>query len=302
MIGPEDEAARAGEPGAAGFGDAVTFAFGDPAQALYGSARLGLGRAGSGSARASALGLLFGDGEAVAVGVHGGLELAQADWGALVVGDVRATVEQPLHAWEVAYDGDDGGFALRFEALGPPAELGEGALAASAADLHGYEQLCRVNGTVRCGDQRLHVDCLGQRGHQWGAPDWERIELARTLSAWFDGGRAVALASVRPQAAAGHGAETIGACLLDAEAVVGIAEPLLSTTLDGDGRQRRASLELWEAAEDRDRGRWVAHRAAGEAVCGTTLDLGRLRLDCAFFRWRMEGREGVGRYDVLRRA
>ena len=31
-----------------------------------------------------------------------------------------------------------------------------------------------------------------------------------------------------------------------------------------------------------------ARRAAGEVACGTTLDLGRLRLDCAFFRWRME--------------
>ena len=45
-----------------------------------------------------------------------------------------------------------------------------------------------------------------------------------------------------------------------------------------------------------------ARRAAGEVVCGTTLDLGRLRLQCAFFRWRMEGRTGVGRYDVLTRA
>ena len=43
-------------------------------------------------------------------------------------------------------------------------------------------------------------------------------------------------------------------------------------------------------------------RGAGEVLCGTSLDLGRLRLDCAFFRWRMEGREGVGRYDVLRRV
>ena len=42
--------------------------------------------------------------------------------------------------------------------------------------------------------------------------------------------------------------------------------------------------------------------AAGEVVCGTSLDLGRLRLDCAFLRWRMEGREGVGRYDILRRV
>ena len=31
------------------------------------------------------------------------------------------------------------------------------------------------------------------------------------------------------------------------------------------------------------------------------LDLGRLRMDCAFFRWRMEGREGVGRYDVVQK-
>lgn len=300
MIGPEHEAARAGEPGAAGFGDAVTFAFGDPAQAFYGSARLGL--VPGDPVRASGLGLLFAGGELVAVDAIGGIELERADWSALAAGDVRATVERPLHAWQVAYDGDDGGFELRFEALGAPAELDGGAVAASAADLHGYEQLCRVTGTVRRGERRAQVACLGQRGHQWGAPDWERIALARTVSAWFEGGHGVTLASVRPQAAAGHGAEATSASLLDGEAVRAIAEPLLSTTLDGDGRQRRASLELWEEAEDRDRGRWVAHRAAGEAVCGTTLDLGRLRLDCAFFRWRMEGREGVGRYDVLRRT
>ncbi|HXE44219.1 MAG TPA: hypothetical protein VN635_03380 [Conexibacter sp.] len=303
MIGPEHETARRGEPGAAGFGDAVTFAFGDAAQGVYGSARLGLGWAEADSARASGLGLLFAGDELAAVDAIGGIELDGADWGALEVGDVRATVEQPLHAWQVVYDGDDGGFELRFEALSAPAELGDGdALGGSVADLHGYEQLCRVTGTARRGEQRLRVDCLGQRGHQWGAPDWKRIELARTVSAWFAGGHGVALASVRPADAPGHGSEAASACVLDGEAVTAIAEPLLSTTLDRDGRQRRASLELWEQPEDRERGRWVAHRAAGEAVCGTTLDLGRLRLDCAFFRWRMQGREGVGRYDVLRRA
>ncbi|HEX4806554.1 MAG TPA: hypothetical protein VFU94_11700 [Conexibacter sp.] len=299
MIGPEHEAAQGGEPGAAGFGDAVTFAFGDPSQDLYGSARLGL--VPGDPVRASGLGMLFRGGDLVAVDAIGGIELAAADWSALEVGDVRATVERPLHAWEVVYDGDDGGFELRFEAIGHPAEL-DGAVAESAADLHGYEQLCRVTGGVRCGEQRLRVDCLGQRGHQWGAPDWERIALARTVSAWFAGGRGVALASVRPDGARGHDAEAASAALLDGGAVIAIAEPLLSTTLDGDGRQRRASLELWEQPDDRERGRWVAHRAAGEAVCGTTLDLGRLRLDCAFFRWRMEGAVGVGRYDVLRRA
>ena len=42
--------------------------------------------------------------------------------------------------------------------------------------------------------------------------------------------------------------------------------------------------------------------SSGEIVCGTTLDLGRLRLDCAFLRWHMDGREGIGRYDILRRV
>ena len=37
-------------------------------------------------------------------------------------------------------------------------------------------------------------------------------------------------------------------------------------------------------------------------ICGSSLDLGQLRLDLAFMRWHAEGAEGVGRYDILRRA
>lgn len=295
MIVADHETVRPAAPGVAGFGDAVTFAFGDPAQELYGSARLGL--VPGEPTLASGLGLLFSAGELAAVDATGGIEVEQADWSRLEAGDVRATVERPLHAWTVTYDGDDGGFELRFEALSEPAEIGSGAIAASAAALHGYEQLCRVTGTVRSGERRWSVDCLGQRGHQWGAPDWDRIELARTVSAWFEDGPAVTLACVRPDGASGHAEEAIGAFLAAPDAVTAIADPLLSTTLDGEGRQRRASLELWIDEEG-----GYPHRAAGEAVCGTTLDLGRLRLDCAFFHWRMEGHEGVGRYDVLRRT
>jgi hypothetical protein len=297
MIGPQDEAARAPEPGAVGFGDAVTFAFGDAEQRIYGSARLGL--VPGEPVRASGLGLLFRDGELAAVDAAGGIELADgADWAAVEAGDVRATIERPLEAWEVVYDGDDGGFELRFEAISAPAELSDGAVAASAAGLRGYEQLCRVSGTVRDGERRAKVDCLGQRGHQWGSPDWEQIALARTVSAWFDDGHGVTLASVRPDDASAHAHEAVSAWLLDREGIVTIGEPLLSTTLDGEGRQMRAGLELWEDGDERP----YPHRAAGEAVCGTTLDLGRLRLDCAFFEWRMEGHRGVGRYDVLQRV
>jgi hypothetical protein len=58
-------------------------------------------------------------------------------------------------------------------------------------------------------------------------------------------------------------------------------------------------MELWPAGDSGDE--W-ARRAAGEVLCGSSLDLGALRLDCAFFRWHLEGRPGVGRYDILRRA
>jgi hypothetical protein len=294
MIAPAHERVRPSS--GAGFGDAVTFSFGDPERRLYGSARLGL--VPGEPARASGLGLLFREDAVVAVAAVGGIEVGRADWSRVEVGDLGASIVEPLRAWEVRFDAGEGGFELRFEALGPPAEVGDDALAAGAADLHGYEQLCRVTGTVRCGEERVAIDCLGQRGHQWGAPDWERLALARTVALWFEDGAGVALASTRPRGADGHAEETTRAFLLEPDAATPIAEPRLSTTSDDQGRQRRAGLELWVSDADDE----APRRAAGQAVCGTTLDLGRLRLDCAFFEWRMEGLRGVGRYDVLRHA
>jgi hypothetical protein len=37
-------------------------------------------------------------------------------------------------------------------------------------------------------------------------------------------------------------------------------------------------------------------------LCGSSLDLGSLQLDCSFFGWSLEGHAGVGRYDIVRRA
>ncbi|ADB50255.1 hypothetical protein [Conexibacter woesei] len=293
MIGPEHESPRPAE--GEGFGDAVTYAFGDPATGLYGSARIGL--VPGTPPRTSSIALLFHNRGVVAVGSSGAVELAQLDWTRVEAGDVTAAIVEPLRSWTVSYDGDDGGFELRFDALGAPAEIGQGALAASAAAFHGYEQLCRVRGRVLVGERSWKVDCLGQRGHQWGAPDWQRIELSRTLAVWLDDEHGVTLASVRPRGAAGHEDEVVSAYLLD-EQPTAIDDPRLSTAIDADGRQLRAGLELWVDEE----GEHGPLRAAGDAVCGTTFDLGELRLDCAFFEWRMEGQRGVGRYDLLRRA
>jgi hypothetical protein len=159
----------------------------------------------------------------------------------------------------------------------------------------GYDQPCRVRGTVRAGGRERSFDGLGQRGHAWGDADWERIELARTVTAWTDAGSA-ALTAIRPAGAGDHSAEATWAALWEPEGVLAVDDGRLSTTYDADGHTRRAGLELWAAGAEWPR------RAAGEVLCGSSLDLGALRLDCSFFRWHFEGHAGVGRYDILRRA
>jgi hypothetical protein len=160
--------------------------------------------------------------------------------------------------------------------------------------MESYEQLVRVRGTVA----GRRVDCLGQRGHAWGRPDWSKLALARTVSAWLDDHTAAMVTAVRPTSAKHHSDEDVVAHLvLDGQPVT-VAEPRLSTTYENGGRQVHAGLELWVGKGEGE----YPHRGAGTVLCGTTLDLGELRLDSAFFDWRMEGRHGVGRYDILRRA
>ncbi|HEY4279874.1 MAG TPA: hypothetical protein VGM91_16735 [Conexibacter sp.] len=296
MIDPELESARPME--GAGFGDAVTFAFGDPATQTFGSVRFGIA---AGDPAVTSVTLLFHEGDVVAVDSAQGRAQGVHDWARVDAGDASATIGEPLRRWEVGYDGDDAGFELTFEALGPPAEIGDDALARSAAAIRGYEQLCRVRGTARVGERSWPIDCLGQRGHQWGAPDWTQLDLTRTLSVWLDDDHGVTLTAVRPRGADGHEEELVSAFLLQDEPVA-IDDPRLSTAHGADGRHERAGLELWISDSDDEDDQRAPLRAAGEAVCGTTFELGELRLDCAFFTWRMEGRRGVGRYDLLRRA
>ena len=293
-ITPADEAPRTADDPA--FRDAVTFAFGDPASAIYGLARVGVGADG-----ASAMAIVYAGGEPVAansasaVALEGGA--AAASWENVSAAGVASTVQTPLQAWTVGYDGGRAAFDLRFEAISAPAVLDAGAPAARAGGMEGYEQLCSVTGAVAHGGRTVKVRCLGQRGHLWGAPDHKRVTLTRTLSAWLGADRAVTLTSVRPAKAKHHDEEVAAAFLFSGGEPVAIAEPRLSTTYDGEQRQRRAGLELWIGEDDE-----FARRAAGEVLCGTTIELGDLRLDSAFFLWRMEGREGTGRYDVLRRV
>lgn len=287
MISADLETARPAQ--SEGFADAVTVSFADLDRGWFGMARIGL----CGDS-ASALAILFRGREPVDVVAEGSLPApAQADWMQLSVGQLRTTVQEPLERWTIAWDGGDSGFDLDLEAASAPAER--------RAGLAGYEQLVRVRGTVRGGGESHEIEGLGQRGHAWGVADWSSLELVRTISAWLgedDGG--IVLESLRDQGSDGHDREQVWAALVERGEPVAVADPRLSTTYDGDGHQRRAGLELWLTEEEEEEAHPV--RAAGEVICGSSLDLGALRLDLAFFRWHSGGIEGVGRYDVLRRS
>jgi hypothetical protein len=297
MIGPEHE--RAVPPRGPGFADAVTVAFAEPDGRAAGFLRVGLAVDGDGSRTASVLAVLFDGPEAVGAVAQGALPVpADADWTALKLPGVRIAVLEPLTRWTAAFADDSAtGFSLELEAAGAPVEQGPDDPAAALGGMAGYEQLCRVRGTIRVNGTDREIRCLGQRGHAWGAPDWDGMEAARTVTAWLDDGSGYTLSAVRPAGATGHEEDRVWAAVLGAEGGQVIADPRLSTAWDDDGHQRRAGLELW-IGEDDD----FPRRAAGLVRCGSTLDLGRLRLDCAFFTWVAEGRRGVGRYDVLRRV
>lgn len=285
-------------PQGEGFSDAVTFAFGDPGAELYAIARLGL--AGE---RASGLAIVFHRGQPVAVSAQGDVAPADAGtWDGVRAAGLDSETVQPLRVWNLALAHDDVSIDVAFEALGPIGELDPDDPVARAGGMAGYEQPCRVGGQASVGGVHMAIEGLGQRGRSWGSPDWERLAVARTLSAWLDEDLAVSLSAVRPATAGDHGAELVSAVVLEREEETGeprataVLDARLSTTADAEGRQRNAGLELW-VDEDGD-----ARRVAGHVLCGTTLDLGRLRLDCSFFSWQMEGRTGFGRYDVLRRS
>ncbi len=267
--------------------DAVTFTWADPAAGLYGLARVATGLAADRSEQPSALAIAFSGRELL-----GAVALAGPDAPDIV----SATVEEPLRRWSLR-GGGELEFALEFTATTPSAELGGREKAAKAGGLQGYEQICRVSGTVRVDGRSRAVDGLGQRGHAWGNPDWDKIALTRAVGAWLDDGTGVVVGAVRPDGVTFHAGEAIWAAALDPERARIVDDPRLSTTTDDAGRQIRAALELWIGKDDD-----YPLRGTGEVVAGSTLELGALRLDVAFFRWHVEGRMGIGHYDVIRHA
>ena len=271
-------------PGDPAFSDALTFSFADPAATVCGVARLGLSGGG-----ASGLVMLFRDGEQLSV-VADGEGTPGTAWEEVRAAGL-ATEALADRGWALRGTGDVS-FELRFDPVGPPLVLDASSAVGRAGGMEGFDHVCRVSGSFG----GAPFAGMGQRGRSWGAPDWDRMSLARTVTAWFDDDHAFSALAVRPAQASSHADEAVAAFLLDGERL-DVSEARLSTTYDAQERQRAAGLEVYLGPEEE-----FPRRLAGEVAAGSSLDLGRLRLDCAFFRWRWDGRTGAGRYDVLRRT
>jgi hypothetical protein len=183
---------------------------------------------------------------------------------------------------------DAGGFHARcgdqidlaFEPFSPAADLG-----GSSA------RVCRVRGKVA----GRETECLGTSGETTEAPAWEELDALRLVSAIFDEERAVLLAARRPRGAVGHGDDVVHAHVLSGEQILEVEDARISTVYDEQGRQRTVGLELWLPNEDFPR------RASGSVRAGMTLSLDPLRVDVAVVAWRMEGRDGIGAYEITMR-
>jgi hypothetical protein len=119
--------------------------------------------------------------------------------------------------------------------------------------------------------------------------------LRRSIGIAFADGGLLALTAMRPSGSEAHGDEEVAAVLCGPDgAPVEVSEALLSTEYGDDGIQRRATLELWVDGEE------GPLRGAGTLISASAVRRPGLHADIAFFRWALEGREGLGHYEIVR--
>src|ERR687895_830349 len=153
-------------------------------------------------------------------------------------------------------------------------------------------RVCRVSGEAA----GREVSCLGTFSVTRVTPRWDELDALRSLSALVDDGNALLALARRPRGASGHGQELVRAGLFVDGELRQVEEARISTVYDGDGRQRSAGLELWLPGEEFPR------RGSGVAIAGSSLELDPVRVHAAVFRWRLDGREGIGAYELMVRV
>jgi hypothetical protein len=186
-------------------------------------------------------------------------------------------VEQTDGGWRAVL-GDT--LSLEFEPVSPPADLG--GVRAHVARVRGEAAGRRVDG-------------LGTVSETEVPPQWEELDAIRGITALVDEQHALMALARRPRGAVGHGDEEGVARLVEDDALLEVEDARISTVYDSGGRQMSAGLELWLPGEDYPR------RGSGQVIAGSSLDLDALQVHVAVFRWRLDGREGIGSYELMLR-
>ena len=187
-------------------------------------------------------------------------------------------VEQDGEGWRAELEGR---LSLRLEPAGAEVDL-DGVTA----------RICRVTGEV----EGSRVDCLGTFSVTTVAPRWEELQAVRSISALVDEGTGLLALARRPRDASGHDAEEIRAGLFLEGELHQVEDARISTVYDSGGRQRSAGLELWLPGEE------YARRGSGLVIAGSTFELDAIQVHAAVFRWRLDGREGIGAYELMVRV
>jgi hypothetical protein len=158
--------------------------------------------------------------------------------------------------------------------------------------------ICRGSGTLRRDGATASLSGIGILARGDDDAGLAGDTLRRYLTIAFADGGLLAVAAARRGGSGSHGEESVTAVLVGPDSrPERISEALLSTEYDPRGRHRRATLEIWPGGSE-----GPPLRAGGELICGTTLPGGGPRTDLAFLRWSMDGRPGLGRYEVVREA
>jgi hypothetical protein len=119
--------------------------------------------------------------------------------------------------------------------------------------------------------------------------------VRRSIGIVFSDGGLLALTSHLPEGG-GIDEEEMTAVLCEPDgAPLAFEETLLSTEYGEDGVQRRVTLELWPDLEE-----MRPLRGAGSLISSVCVRRQGLDSQIAFFRWSIEGREGLGTYEVAR--
>jgi hypothetical protein len=120
--------------------------------------------------------------------------------------------------------------------------------------------------------------------------------VRRSIGIVFSDGGLLALSAVRPPGSSEHGDEQVATVLCGPDgAPVEVSETLLSTEYGPDGVQRRATLELWTDGEEGQ-----PLRGAGTLISAAKVRRPGMKSEIAFFRWSVEGRDGLGHYELIR--